>query len=220
MSTSVAFNKVITMAGTQHDNHEMRLTGLILAQSSLIGAAVGIFDAGIWLPAGTTENHWVNGMTYAMGALAVQILAYYLFKMFFEQQMQEKVRVSEMQRQRDSRYRDMQYSHDQRRQDMELRMQEMELEKEMMWMQQNPGKAFPQFMKRGEYNSSNVNGLGVDYNSTSTPPQVKSQTLSMGLDNMENQEIVTVAPRVLDNSNDNVRYKSDGTIDKRFKKNR
>ena len=220
MSTSVAFNKVITMAGTQHDNHEMRLTGLILAQSSLIGAAVGIFDAGIWLPAGTTENHWVNGMTYAMGALAVQILAYYLFKMFFEQQMQEKVRVSEMQRQRDSRYRDMQYSHDQRRQDMELRMQEMELEKEMMWMQQNPGKAFPQFMKRGEYNSSNVNGLGVDYNSTSTPPQVKSQTLSMGLDNMANQEIVTVAPRVLDNSNDNVRYKSDGTIDKRFKKNR
>jgi len=220
MSTSVAFNKVITMAGTQHDNHEMRLTGLILAQSSLIGAAVGIFDAGIWLPAGTTENHWVNGMTYAMGALAVQILAYYLFKMFFEQQMQEKVRVSEMQRQRDSRYRDMQYSHDQRRQDMELRMQEMELEKEMMWMQQNPGKAFPQFMKRGEYNSSNVNGLGVDYNSTATPPQVKSQTLSMGLDNMANQEIVTVAPRVLDNSNDNVRYKSDGTIDKRFKKNR
>ena len=220
MSTSVAFNKVITMAGTQHDNHEMRLTGLILAQSSLIGAAVGIFDAGIWLPAGTTENHWVNGMTYAMGALAVQILAYYLFKMFFEQQMQEKVRVSEMQRQRDNRYRDMQYSHDQRRQDMELRMQEMELEKEMLWMQQNPGKAFPQFMKRGEYNSSNVNGLGVDYNSTSTPPQVKSQTLSMGLDNMANQEIVTVAPRVLDNSNDNVRYKSDGTIDKRFKKNR
>ena len=195
MSTSVAFNKVITMAGTQHDNHEMRLTGLILAQSSLIGAAVGIFDAGIWLPAGTTENHWVNGMTYAMGALAVQILAYYLFKMFFEQQMQEKVRVSEMQRQRDSRYRDMQYSHDQRRQDMELRMQEMELEKEMMWMQQNPGKAFPQFMKRGE-------------------------TLSMGLDIMANQETVTVAPRLLDNSNDGVRYKSDGTIDKRFKKNR
>jgi hypothetical protein len=220
MSTSVAFNKVITMAGTQHDNHEMRLTGLILAQSSLIGAAVGIFDAGIWLPAGTTENHWVNGMTYAMGALAVQILAYYLFKMFFEQQMQEKVRVSEMQRQRDNRYRDMQYSHDQRRQDMELRMQEMELEKEMMWMQQNPGKAFPQFMKRGEYNSSNVNGLGVDYNSSATPPQVKSQTLSMGLDNMANQETVTVAPRLLDNSNDGVRYKSDGTIDKRFKKNR
>ena len=217
MSTSVAFNKVITMVGTQNDNHEMRLTGLILAQSSLIGAAVGIFDAGIWLPAGTTENHWVNGMTYSMGALAVQILAYYLFKMFFEQQMQEKVRVSEMQRQRDSRYRDMQYSHDQRRQDMELRMQEMELEKEMMWMQQNPGQAFPQFMKKGPYNSSNINGLGVDYSSSATPPtDVKSQTLSMGLDNMANNETVTVAPR---NLNNGVRYKADGTVDKRYKKN-
>jgi len=222
MSTSVAFNKVITMAGTQHDNHEMRLTGLILAQSSLIGAAVGIFDAGIWLPAGTTENHWVNGMTYSMGALAVQILAYYLFKMFFEQQMQEKVRISEMQRQRDSRYREMQYSHDQRRQDMELRMQEMQLEKEIMWMQQNPGKAFPQFMnKAGEYNSSNVSGLGVDYNSTAKPPQHQANTdsaltLGMSGNNLKNDSMIP--PRNMDD--DGYKLKADGTVDKRFKKKR
>lgn len=220
MSTSVAFNKVITMVGANHDNHEMRLTGLILAQSALIGAAVGIFDAGIWLPAGTTENHWVNGMTYSMGALAVQILAYYLFKMFFEQQMQEKVRISEMQRQRDSRYREMQYSHDQRRQDMELRMQEMQLEKEIMWMQQNPGKAFPQFMdKTSKYNSSNVSGLGVDYNSTAKPPQHQANTdsaLSLGMtgNNLKSDSIIP--PRNMDNNG--YRLKADGTIDKRFKK--
>ena len=33
------------------DKSEMRLTGLILTQSALIGAAVGIFDAGICYPA-------------------------------------------------------------------------------------------------------------------------------------------------------------------------
>jgi len=219
MSTSVAFNKVITMVGTQHDNHEMRLTGLILAQSALIGAAVGIFDAGMWLPAGTTENHWVNGMTYSMGALAIQILAYYLFKMFFEQQMQEKVRVSEMQRQRDGRYRDMQHTHDQRRQDMELRMQEMELEKEMMWMQQNPGKAFPQFMRQGQYNSSNTSGLGVDYSSSATPPQhiaENTSALSLGMsgNNLKGESVVP--PRNLEDN----RLKADGSIDKRFKKKR
>ena len=69
------------------DKSEMRLTGLILTQSLLIGAAVGIYDAGIWLPGGKEAGHYVNGITYAMGALAVQILAYYLFKMFFEEQI-------------------------------------------------------------------------------------------------------------------------------------
>jgi len=219
MSTSVAFNKVITMVGTNHDNHEMRLTGLILAQSALIGAAVGIFDAGIWLPAGTTENHWVNGMTYSMGALAVQILAYYLFKMFFEQQMQEKVRMSEMQRQRDSRYREMQYSHDQRRQDMELRMQEMQLEKEIMWMQANPGKAFPKI--NNGYNSSDVSGLGIDYHSTSKPPQHMANTdsaLSLGMTGNNLKSDSMIPPRNLDDNG--YKLKADGTVDKRFKKKR
>ena len=126
-----------------NDKSEMRLTGLILTQSALIGAGVGIFDAGIWLPGGSDAGHYVNGITYSMGALAIQILAYYLFKMFFEEEMQEKVRVSEMQRQRDFRFREQQFSYDQRRAEMELRMQEMQLEKELMWMQQNPGKVPP-----------------------------------------------------------------------------
>ena len=61
----------------------MKMTGLILAQSALVGVAVGVYDAGIWLPAGSAGDSWVNGMTYSMGALAVQTIAYYFFKMFF-----------------------------------------------------------------------------------------------------------------------------------------
>ena len=187
-----------------NDKSEMRLTGLILTQSALIGAGVGIFDAGIWLPGGSDAGHYVNGITYSMGALAIQILAYYLFKMFFEEQMQEKVRVSEMQRQRDFRFREQQFSYDQRRAEMELRMQEMQLEKELMWMQQNPGKVPPTQMS------------GITATTTSQPQSDGS--LSMGLDSLSEQIVVErpVTPRIP--PSENIRLKKDGTPDMRYKK--
>ena len=72
---------VVNMDDEQHDA-EIRLMGLILAQSALVGVAVGVFDADVWLKNDTT---WLNGFTYAMGAFFVQGIAYYVFKMFFEQ---------------------------------------------------------------------------------------------------------------------------------------
>jgi hypothetical protein len=187
-----------------NDKSEMRLTGLILTQSALIGAAVGVFDAGIWLPGGSDAGHYVNGITYSMGALAIQILAYYLFKMFFEDQMQEKVRVSEMQRQRDYRFREQQFSYDQRRADMELRMQEMQLEKELMWMQNNPGQVPPSQM------------TGIMKTTTSQP--TSDGSLSMGLDSLSEQFIteIPVTPRIP--PSENIRTKKDGTPDMRYKK--
>tara|TARA_A200000159_G_scaffold134066_1_gene132464 strand:- start:2787 stop:3479 length:693 start_codon:yes stop_codon:yes gene_type:complete len=200
------------------DKSEMRLTGLILTQSALVGVAIGIYDAGLWLPGGTGASEYVNGMTYAMGALAIQILAYYLFKMFFEEQMQERVRMSEMQRQRDYRFREQQFSYDQRRADMELRMQEMTLEKELLWMQQNPGKMPPSMMSNSQ---SGISGLGVDLFNTSKPPQHTANVTSpqsFGLDSLADeilQESVT-PPR--DISNQTVRLKKDGTPDLRYTK--
>ena len=199
------------------DKSEMRLTGLILTQSILVGLAIGIYDAELWLPGGTGANYYVNGMTYAMGALAIQILAYYLFKMFFEEQMQEKVRVSEMQRQRDYRFREQQFSYDQRRSDMELRMQEMSLEKELMWMQQNPGKMPPSMQSNSQ---SNVSGLGGDMHNTTRPPLHSINLVppqSLGLDTLTNQSSIqtTSAPRDIST---NQRLKKDGTPDLRYGK--
>ena len=119
---------------------EIRLMGLILSQSALVGLAVGIFDAGIWL---VNDTEFVNGLTYAMGAFAVQGLAYYFFKMFFEQNMQERARASDIERQRQMRYRGMQTEFDNRRSEMELRMQEAQMEAELRWMEENPGKMPP-----------------------------------------------------------------------------
>ena len=126
--------------GSDTSEAEIRLMGLILAQSALVGLAIGLFDADMWL---NTEDPLVNGFTYAMAAFFVQGIAYYFFKMFFERNMQERVRIQNIERERQGRYRSMQYSFDNRRAEMELRMQEAQLEAEMRWMEQNPGKMPP-----------------------------------------------------------------------------
>ena len=127
------------------DADEMKMTGLILAQSALVGVAVGVYSSGLWLPGGADAESTINGMTYAMGALAVQTVAYYLFKMFFEQGMKEKVQIAEMQRSRQNQFRNQQIGFEQRRADLELRVQEMQLENELRMLQENPERITPGF---------------------------------------------------------------------------
>ena len=77
--------------------------GANLAQSTLVGVAIGIFDAEVWLK---QDSVWINGFTYAMGAFFVQGIAYYFFKMFFEQNLQERVRHGNIEKQRSHQCRD------------------------------------------------------------------------------------------------------------------
>ena len=125
---------------------EIRLMGLILSQSALVGLAIGLFDAGMWL---NSNDAMVNGFTYAMAAFFVQGIAYYFFKMFFEQNMKEKVKAQNVERNRQFRFRNMQSQFDNRRSDMEMRMQEAQLEQELRWMEQNPGKMPPSWGVQG-----------------------------------------------------------------------
>jgi len=128
------------MDSKEHHDAEIRLMGLILAQSALVGVAIGVFDAKVWL---ISETPVLNGFTYAMAAFFVQGIAYYVFKMFFEQNMQEKVRSSNLERQRGFQYRTMQQNFDQRRADMEMKVQEAQLERDLRFMESNPGQMPP-----------------------------------------------------------------------------
>ena len=135
------------MANSTHESDaEIRLMGLILAQSALVGIGIGVFDAELWL---ITETPMLNGFTYAMAAFFVQGIAYYFFKMFFEQNMQERVRTTNMEKGRQNRYRQMQNNFDNRRSDMEMRMQEAQLEAEIRWMETNPGQMPPSWGGHG-----------------------------------------------------------------------
>tara|TARA_B100000131_G_scaffold287225_1_gene297705 strand:+ start:1447 stop:2067 length:621 start_codon:yes stop_codon:yes gene_type:complete len=202
MTSLVDRAEVIQMS----DTDEMKMTGLILSQSALVGVAVGVFSAGLWLPGGSEADSMIDGMTYAMGALAVQTIAYYLFKMFFEQGMKEKVQIAEMQRTRQDAFRQQQFGFEQRRADLELRVQEMQLENELRMLQENPERITPGF------NSGAIGQVG-DYHNTFNPGipthQAENNTpLNLGLNQMAD-EIMEEEKKIP--------LKKDGTPDLRYK---
>ena len=164
-----------TVNRNDHDQAEIRLLGLILMQSLSIGLAVGIFHSDMWLK---HDDPFVNAMTYSMGAFAVQGLAYYVFKMFFQQGMDEKARIAQMERERRSRSTGLQSQFEQRRQDMELRMQEIQLDQELRWLEANPGQTPPWLNQR-------VGTHGMDSAATSlaTPmyPAQEAPSLELGV---------------------------------------
>ena len=160
------------------DQAEIRLMGLILTQAVSIGIAIAVFDAEYWL---NLDTPTVNGVTYAMAAFAVQGVAYYLFKMFFQQGMDERARMASQERERKTRYRSMENTFDRRRQDMELRMQEAQLEAELTWMEKNPGQTPPWIKQR-------IAGQGLG-TADFTPVTIKKKDpLSLGLTFDENKD--------------------------------
>ena len=193
------------MDGQEQHDAEIRLMGLILAQSILVGVAIGVFDSKVWL---TDETPWLNGFTYAMGAFFVQGIAYYVFKMFFERNLQEKTHHSNLERERTHKYRIMQQQFDNRRSDMEMRMQEAQLERELHWMEKNPGKMPPSWGvvggARSMVSSFDSMGGGASHFDASRIPSHEAniqQPLSLGA--LEDD--------------DEVPTKADGTPDKRHK---
>jgi len=183
------------------DTDEMKMTGLILSQSALVGVAVGVYSSALWLPAGSDGASWQNGMTYAMGALAVQTIAYYLFKMFFEQGMREKVQLAEMQRNRQSQFRSQQMNFDQRRADLELRVQEMQLENELRMLKEDPSRI-------SSFNNGNVSGTGNDFHNTFNPGIIPSHDANND------------APMNLGIGKEEIPRKKDGSPDLRYKSGR
>ena len=178
------------------DTDDMKMTGLILAQSALVGIAVGVFASGLWLPAGSDGEAWQSGTTYAMGALAVQTIAYYLFKMFFEQGMKEKVQIAEMQRQRTSQFKQQQFGFEQRRADLELKVQEMQLENELRLLHEDPSRISPSIMTEGTIMNQAFNpGVIPTHDAKNDAP------MNLGVDEA-------------------VRLKKDGTPDLRYKAKR
>jgi hypothetical protein len=81
----------------------------------------------------------------------------------------------------------METTFDRRRQDMEMRMQEAQLETELQWMEQNPGKT-PPWVEARMYGS----GSGTTDFSPSIPSHLgdgHEKPLSLGLDfNQENNK--------------------------------
>lgn len=207
MTTSAVPSSVVAVDDDMQHEAEIRLLGLILAQSTLVGVAIGVFDAKLWLENDTSV---LNGFTYAMGAFFIQGIAYYMFKVFFEQSMRERARMSQIDRERTSKYRNMQHSFDERRAEMELRMQEAQLEKELRWMEANPGMMPPSWGVQGgspslvgQYDSRGGAAAQFDGSRIPTHTAHSQAPLSLGVSEENAEDVV---------------LKKDGTPDKRYAK--
>lgn len=182
----------------QHEA-EIRLLGLILAQSALVGVSIGVFDAEVWLENTTPV---LNGLTYAMSAFFVQGIAYYMFKVFFERGMRERARSGQLERDRNYKYRSMQQNFDSRRNEMEMRVQEAQLERELRWMEANPGQMPPSWGVPGgapsivsSYDQQQIDASRIPHHSAKNP-----------------------TPLTLGISDEETPLKKDGTPDKRYEK--
>ena len=80
------------MTQPMDDNTQtLRIFVLLLVNSFLIGAAVAIHKQGLWFP---DEDNWLKvGGLFMMAATFVQMIAFMLYKVFFQERMEDQTYI-------------------------------------------------------------------------------------------------------------------------------
>ena len=80
------------MAQPMDDNTQtLRIFVLLFVNSFLIGAAVAIHKQGLWFP---DEDNWLKvGGLFMMAATFVQMIAFMLYKVFFQERMEDQTYI-------------------------------------------------------------------------------------------------------------------------------
>lgn len=82
------------MAGEESDFNTLRIFTLLFVNSFLIGAAVAIHEQELWFP---QENNWFKiGGLFMMAATFVQMVAFMLYKVFFQERMEDQTYIQSM----------------------------------------------------------------------------------------------------------------------------
>jgi hypothetical protein len=78
-------------AGDDPDYNTLRIFTLLFVNSFLIGAAVAIHQQELWFPA--EENWFKVGGLYMMAATFVQMISFMLYKVFFQERMEDQTYI-------------------------------------------------------------------------------------------------------------------------------
>ena len=82
------------MAGEESDFNTLRIFTLLFVNSFLIGAAVAIHEQELWFP---QEDNWFKiGGLFMMAATFVQMVAFMLYKVFFQERMEDQTYIQSM----------------------------------------------------------------------------------------------------------------------------
>jgi hypothetical protein len=120
---------------TPQNKDELRVLGLISFVSILVGCAIAVFDAGLWL---TSPDTYTNGITYTMGAFTLQGMAYFIYKMLAQDGMDQRAIVSNMQRNMTRQMQNQQMRFAQAQMEMEIKKQEVSFAKQMEALEEDP----------------------------------------------------------------------------------
>ena len=76
------------------NNDTLRIFVLLFVNSFLIGAAVAIHKQGLWFP---DESSWFKvGGLYMMAATFVQMVSFMLYKVFFQERMEDQTYIQNL----------------------------------------------------------------------------------------------------------------------------
>lgn len=124
-------------AGPNRGNEdELKVMGLIAFVSMLVGAAIAVFDARLWLR--MEDSVYTNALTYTMGAFTLQGISYFIYKMLMQDSMDSRATFARQQKERDRRVMQMQQMFSGRQLEQELRLQELQLEAQLKMLEHNP----------------------------------------------------------------------------------
>jgi len=174
----------------------LRVMGFIGFVSILVGSAIAVFDAGLWL---RTDDTYTNAMTYAMGGFTLQGMSYFFYKLLLQEGMDTKAQWTRTQRVRDRRIQDMQSHFANAQLEQELRVRQVTLERQLTLMEENP-EAYAQMMGGGNVGLLSAIPFPDSTDVFNPPPEHKSESdkpISLGVDL--------------------TKTKNDGTPDKRYK---
>ena len=78
----------------EDNNDTLRIFVLLFVNSFLIGAAVAIHKQGLWFP---DESSWFKiGGLYMMAATFVQMVSFMLYKVFFQERMEDQTYIQNL----------------------------------------------------------------------------------------------------------------------------
>lgn len=121
---------------TQNQNKdELRVLGLISFVSVLVGCAIAVFDAELWL---TSPDTYTNAITYTMGAFTLQGMSYFIYKMLAQDGMDQRAVISNMQRNMSRQMQNQQMRFTQAQMEMEIKKQEVTFKKQMEELEKDP----------------------------------------------------------------------------------
>ena len=112
---------------------EIRVLGLITFVSILVGAAIAVFDAGLWLK--MEGDVRTNAATYSMGAFTLQGMSFVLYKLLMQENLDHRATFARMDRDRARKMQGMQQAMANKQMELEMRMQEAQFMRQLNMME-------------------------------------------------------------------------------------